>query len=822
MIGQFLQGFIFYLTFSLFALIGLTVTYKFGKKRPIFIYAISKPIGLIMFGYPVWLITSLNLNFINFNNQVLLLFLFFLALISSGTLLFYRVKNWYSQAATGKSKRYKLENRQKSFKSVIKKFVLFESISLIIFFIYLYFKGFAPQIEGTERFMDMLLYTSSAKTDHFPFFDGWQNLKDVNYYYYGFYLFALVNRLVIEFVPYSFGYNFSLGILFTSCLIYSFITVYEITKKIWPGLLGSFLVTLAGNIHYTACVRNKFMDYSNYTQNFSQRSSGDPLSLSGYISQECYYPSATRILDPSYTINEFPSYSFILGDMHPHVISIPFFLINLYLILLFYKSKKINHFLLASIAFGLATSIMINSWDFMTLGLIFALVVMHKFIPHTIKQFKEWKKEQKAKTKKVKNLKTKKVISNKSFQQKIKNLHATLSSNRFYRSGVLIAWSLIALVSPFILYLPFFLHFQGPVEGVGFAPNYVKKLNEELPGYQYPSSLDFLLGIWGFYFIISFIFLGYLAYIRYKEGNVKFIIFLFLVSTLLIILTESIFFKDLFHIVNPSYFRANTVFKFGYHAWMIFGITTASVVGLSWMSISKVVKNLPLKIVLKSILGIVISIYIFSTSLFTYYGFKQGFGPTLPFNFETKSQPCMEEDEVTDKKVFTLDGNYYMCTRSKDDLEAINWINDNIDERVTILEAVGSSYTFYGRLSVNTGMGNPLNWESHQWTWRFGYPEDVSSWKDIIEVDEETGKRKLKSIDTGMGDISKVSGEVKTMYTSEDIEQTWELLKKYKVKYVYIGDLEKEKYDNIKQDKFEQISINKHEFGDSALYEIEL
>ena len=102
---------------------------------------------------------------------------------------------------------------------------------------------------------------------------------------------------------------------------------------------------------------------------------------------------ATRVIDTladgqslDYTITEFPFFSFILGDLHAHVTSLPFLLQFLTLALnLFLSSRKIgldwlrsNPLEFGAVALALGSLSFINSWDFPTYAAILGLLLFAK------------------------------------------------------------------------------------------------------------------------------------------------------------------------------------------------------------------------------------------------------------------------------------------------------------------------------------------------------------------------------------------------------------------------------------------------------------
>jgi uncharacterized membrane protein len=133
---------------------------------------------------------------------------------------------------------------------------------------------------------------------------------------------------------------------------------------------------------------------------------------------------------------------------------------------------------------------------------------------------------------------------------------------------------------------------------------------------------------------------------------------------------------------------------------------------------------------------------------------------------------------------FTLDGSDFLKTLSYKgrmsalgDWQAIMWLKKNIKGHPVILESHGPEYTEFARISSFTGLPTVLGWPGHELQWR-------GTW-------DEAGRRQA---------------DVDTIYTTTDIEQAKQLLKKYNVKYVYVGVLEKDKYAGSKEglEKFSQ------------------
>jgi uncharacterized membrane protein len=126
----------------------------------------------------------------------------------------------------------------------------------------------------------------------------------------------------------------------------------------------------------------------------------------------------------------------------------------------------------------------------------------------------------------------------------------------------------------------------------------------------------------------------------------------------------------------------------------------------------------------------------------------------------------------------TLDGTAYLGDSHAEDHAAITWLNEQIGSAPIILEAPGSggsSYVYEGRVAALTGLPTLLGWAGHEGQWRGSYQVQQAREPDI-----------------------------QTIYNSLDPQTALTLLGKYDITYVYVGPLERSKYDPRGLDKFEQ------------------
>ncbi len=638
-------------------------------------YALSKPLGLLLFGYFIWLASSLRI--LDFQNILFIRILFaFAAAASAYALWKYWPKDW---------------------RDILKNILTVEAFSLIFDFLCVWVRSHNAEIHGTERFMDMAFFKASSLTNYFPPIDPWRAGSPINYYYYGHYLFSLISNL--SGVAANYAYNFTLGIIFSSATMLSWTFVRRFTNSKLFAALAAFFVVAAGTVAFGLCL----------------------IETSG----ACSYVKSTRLYEPSYIINEIPSYSFTVGDLHAHLIALPFFLLALFFLHELFWREKINYILIGLVSFILASLGLINPWDFVSLAMIAVLIAVFRVIRNKDKDF----------------------------------------ISKMITLGVL----------SIVLMLPFLMHFESGASGIGFSPSYAVE-HKLLTSHQYPTPLSGWLGIWGgFIAILAICF----AILRDKIWNTKnFLFLLVLTAGLLLAGVELFFVKDIYSLANPPYFRANTVFKFGFHAWILLALATM-ILSAKVFSEYKIKKTW--------LLSSFIMLAVF-------------FGLFYPFR-------AVNEFYLSSSSPRTLDGSLFLKTLFPDDYAAINWLNKNMHERKILVEAAGDSYKEFGRISVFSGMINPINWLTHEWGWHFK-PEGRKSTNPSVPKE------------SGWGKVSAVSGDVRQIYESNDPEETRILLKKYGAEFVYIADLERKEYPNLSEQKFYELVQIAFSLGNSKLFRL--
>ena len=268
-------------------------------------------------------------------------------------------------------KKYKKYN--KLFENRTQLYILIgEELLFLASLLFLTFiRGQEPSLHGLEKFMDYGFIQSILRSKFFPPLDMWLSSDlirpegyPINYYYFGHLSGAILIKLT-GITP-SVGYNLILATIFAQAItiVFSLVgnIVYLFSKKIVPslffGFLGSIIVNFGGNLHTVYL----------FTKGYAPE---NPVPfwtiLSNYNPAKYWYPNATRFIP--FTIHEFPSYSYVVADLHGHVFDIPFVLLTLTVLFMFFINRKkivnLYYLILNSVVLGFltATYYMTNAFD---------------------------------------------------------------------------------------------------------------------------------------------------------------------------------------------------------------------------------------------------------------------------------------------------------------------------------------------------------------------------------------------------------------------------------------------------------------------------
>lgn len=555
-----------------------------------------------------------------------------------------------------------------------------ELIFLAFFLLWTYFAGFRPEAKGTEKFMDYGFMAAMTRSDTLPARDLWYSAGNMNYYYGGQYYAVFLTKLSFTRIQETYNLMRTLVAAFAFVLPFNLVfhMIREIPRKVkavpgWIAALGGLLagaaVSLAGNMHYVL--------YGLF---------GDVFKLSGY--EDYWFPNSTRYighnpLTDDQCIHEFPSYSFVLGDLHAHVVNVMFVLLTVGILYAWMKGIRereeegqvfsVKKLLLepAVIACGVLTGIFhwTNYWDFViytTAALIcIFFTAMYRY----------------------------------RGQAKAVAAATVLQTAEVFVLGTLAA-------------LPFTSSFETMVSGIAFS--------------KYHTVLYQFLILWGLPFALVLILLlaVLIKYLRaYREpGRFReffrrvslsdtFALILGICGIGLVLIPELIYVRDIY---ENGYARSNTMFKLTYQAFILFGMAMAyAIVRLLLWKGRKLARTL----------GAAGLALVLLTCGYFGYSVKCWFGNVL----DVSGYRC-------------LDATAYLENVYPEDAAAIRWLNENVEGNPVVLEANGDSYSDYCRVSAMTGLPTVLGWYVHEWLWR-GDTADLNEKSAEIQTIYTSGDR---------------------------------------------------------------------------------
>lgn len=707
-------------------------------------YIFAKTLGMMLLSYVMLVLGTVHL--VPFTT----LSVYVVFLIGAGAI-------WY-----GVNKYAPVEHRPLfalSWRYVITEEILF----FLVLLMWSYIRGFQPDINGLEKFMDYGFVNSILRATYFPPKDMWFTPLPINYYYFGHLVTAVLTKL--SFLPSSYTYNLMIATLASLCFgsVFSIgATLYQqvnlklhFLKYFVTGLLTAIIVTFGGNLHTLYA----------FFQPYQPESPLPPWRLvfsPSTFPNSYWYPNATRFI--YHTIHEFPIYSWTVSDLHGHVLDIPFVLLTIaYLLSLFLnyldkpqlsksnrKSKQatfVRYYhliaqelplplgLLLLISFFLSVMYMTNAWD----GIIYFLLALLVFAALKWRVF----------------------------------LGTAPLLTRLFRWAVeLIVPAAVLGIGFLVFSLPFSLFFKPFVSGIGIlcAPKFLTDIGKIGPflfeaNHCLRSPWWQLVILYGFFYFFAVVFVIFLWKVKKLFRSDIFILLLISLSTILITIPEFIYVKDIY----PAHYRANTMFKLVFEAFIMLGISSGYIIArvASYLKEKKTVQGRALSLVFYVCCLILLSF----TLSFPYFAIMSYYNNLQNYR--------------------SLNGIAYLSTKYPTDAKAIAWLTSHIKGQPVILEAQGDSYTDYARVSANTGLPTVLGWTVHEWLWRGSYDVPAPRITDVV-----------------------------TMYTTPDLQQTKDLLQKYHVQYVFIGDLEREKYPMLIEDKFAKLGKVIYQDGSTKIYKL--
>ena len=283
----------------------------------------------------------------------------------------------------------------------------------VLFFGYAFFRAYVPDIAHTEQPMDLLYLNAMLVSPDYPPHDPWFAGENASYHYGG-YLQAAVLTGASDVWPAS-AYNLSLGAVFASAGAAAFSLAAALARWLfgrrgrrWVALAAATAVLL---LLFAGPLASVFefasahgADHKGVYQTFGaeglvrcgpdagETCTGLPLGPTNawYPDDHWVWWRMSRMSywgpQPSYpfTVTEVPAFSFLLGDLHPHVMAIPGVLLALALCAAFWRGRGRlswrehirRPWLLVVVALIFGSLAFVNVWDVVVFSPLLALAVL--------------------------------------------------------------------------------------------------------------------------------------------------------------------------------------------------------------------------------------------------------------------------------------------------------------------------------------------------------------------------------------------------------------------------------------------------------------
>jgi len=217
------------------------------------------------------------------------------------------------------------------------------------------------------------------------------------------------------------------------------------------------------------------------------------------------------------------------------------------------------------------------------------------------------------------------------------------------------------------------------------------------------------------------------------ESDDAFAAFLLLLGLAMVAGCEFVYFKDSY---GDRLQRMNTIFKFYHQAWPLIAIPIAVFAEKLWREAPGSRRR-----AVALLLAVSAAAALLYPAAAIVQRLRQRQGPV------------------------TLNARLALIRRNPADAAAIAWLEHNVRSGAVLMEATGDPYSEYARISTHTGLPTVMGWANHEGLWRENDPE-----------------------------VAERVGLVRAFYTARDPASAFQILQRYKVTHVVLGELESRSY----------------------------
>ena len=761
-------------------------------------YALSRILSLLLVSYLAWLPASTNL--LPFTRSTLLLAVLILALVSLLLLLRWR----------GEIFSFIRDN--------LRTILFMEILGIFLYLLMIGIRLGNPDvwdvIWGGEKPMDLSYFTAVMKSTVFPPYDPWYAGGYINYYYYGF-VFAGVLTKILGIVP-TVAYNLILPMLYSFTGLGVFSIAFNLVlyrknrtkpqepegnegwwqnnkKPLLAGIVALTLAMLVGNLAEIGVLLGAWFDAGSSSLGNLPLIGSVARTLDGGIKiiggqPAPLYPgdwfwNATRAINyldgETAPITEFPFFTFLYGDLHAHMISLPLQVLALgWSVGLALQSTKAQskrlawletalQWLVGGLAIGVLRAT--NTWDWPTYLVIGSLAVAFnvyrqythfdlRIIGHALL--------------KIIGLVALATIT---FWPFAANYGVGYSSLKLWPGSFTHVSNYLTIYGLFLFFVITFLLLELRAWGQTWSQeslrnfeSYAKPFLIALILYVVLLLLLFMRDYWIAPIVLTLIIAAGLLGLRPGIDPARRIVLILISAALgLTLLVEVV-------VLDGDIGRMNTVFKFYMQVWIILSVAAGAAAVWSWEKIRR-------RHSARKVWQAVLLFLIFLAALY----------PLLATQAKWRVRMSQEAPNTLDGMAFMNYVQYGDTSYTGEsvnislanDYDALQWMQRHIEGSPVIAEAHGSNpyRSIANRVAMYTGLPAIVGWDWHQRQQRAVLPDSL---------------------------VSRRIEDVNTLYNTSDFNQALDILRQYNVGYIYVGDLEKTYYQLQGIDKFQQMAAS--------------
>jgi YYY domain-containing protein len=782
----------------------------FGERWPDGGFAWARILGLLLTGYAIWL--PVSGRWWSYDNTGIALGL--LAVLGlNGLLLAWLGRRAGTAGGIGAQIGAGVEALVTLYSARRRRLLAIEGIFLGAFGFMLALRALNPDlwqpIWGGEKPFEFGFLNALARTSVLPPYSPFFSDGTINYYYYGFFLVSLPLR--VGGIAPAIAYNLVVPTLFALLLSGVVALLLRVGGRWWAALAGAAFVGVFGNLAAAFGV-----GWSRGLDVVAPALEGGLGEFGRRLGD--WFIGPTRVIpgaDPR-TINEFPYFSFLFADLHPHVIAMPITVLMIAIAYALFADRRRDRpealTLWGAALLTLGALAVTNSWDFPTYGLLFGGALLGA----------AWRAPAASGWRRLAN-----VVAAGSgaavagagalllYLPFFQNYTAMVSGVGLVRQGTLLIEYLllyglfIAVLAPALGMLALRLirlsdraaqrravTAVGIVAGAPEPPAVVAGLRAVLvvamvlvvaiaiiqPALglaaggagapPFDGALGLVQAVLGLrLWLAALIIVGAAGLlVRRLAPATWFTIWMTVVGLIVSLLFELIYVRD--HLDGGEWYRMNTVFKFGLQAWVLLAIAAAA--ALPWMARGARRMGAAATAVGGAILTLLVGISliypIVGTPSRVALRFPDTQGPTT-----LDGLAFMQTARYSAPGYITPEGALPATIELRHDYAAIQWLNANVRQTDVVLQSSLEFYRAYGvRIAANTGL-----------------PTIVSP---LHESEQRDG-----------GVVGERDRDVITIYRTTDPQEALRLLAKYRVAYLVVGPIEQIAYGPAGIAKFEML-----------------